>query len=365
MRTLHNSPPSLPNHLAAPLPDPLANPAFKSAGFWECLQELLGRAPQKTLDCIQVEVTSKCAGRCSYCPHTTKAAQWRSRSMSASTFAALWPLLRTTGRVHLQGWGEPLLHPRFFDFAALARKAGCQVSTTSCGLHMNESIAENIVRSGMDIVAFSLAGTDATSNASRVGVPFEAVCEAIACLQKVRKKRMGVHLEIHLAYLMLANEMEAVLRLPELMQELGVHVAVVSTLDYLAAPEHAALAFAPHEADKIAKARRLLEQVSAQAANLDRSIYYALPNPVPSAECRENIRRNMYVDADGNCAPCIYLNLPTTELDPARRVFGNLNSQPALELWNQADFSCFRQSLVEQRPEGACIHCPKRFDKDL
>lgn len=346
-------------------PDPLDNPAFKNASIWECLQELLGSAPQKNLDCMQVEVTSRCAGRCTYCPHTTKAAQWRSRSMEASTFAALWPLMRTCQRVHLQGWGEPLLHPRFFDFAALARKAGCQVSTTSCGLHMNEAIAENIVRSGMDIVAFSLTGTDTASNASRVGVPFEAVCEAIRCLQKIRKQRMGVHLELHLAYLMLADNMEAVLRLPALMQELGVHVAVVSTLDYLAAPEQQAWAFAPHETDKIAKARAVLQQAAAEAESLGGTLYYALPNPIASAGCRENIQRNLYVDADGNCSPCIYLNLPTTEDDPSRRVFGDLNSRPALDIWNQEEFASFRNSLAEERPEGACKDCPKRFDCDL
>lgn len=62
--------------------------------------------------------------------------------------------------MHLQGWGEPFLHPRFMDFAALARKAGCRVSTTTCGLRMDETLAGQIVGSGIDIVAFSLVGTD-------------------------------------------------------------------------------------------------------------------------------------------------------------------------------------------------------------
>lgn len=70
-------------------------------------------------------------------------------------------------------------------------------------------------------------------------------------LQRVRKAKMGVHLELHFAYLMLASQMEAVEGLPDLMDELDVHAAVISTLDYIAAPGLEAEAFSPHEAGKL------------------------------------------------------------------------------------------------------------------
>lgn len=345
--------------------DPLANPAFKGPSFMDCLRDILGATPPKQLDCMQVEVTSRCTGRCTYCPHTTHKDHWRSSTMEASTFAALWPLMQTTHRVHLQGWGEPLLHPRFFDFAALARKAGCQVSTTSCGLHMDADIATKIVTSGMDIIAFSLAGTDPVSNAPRAGVPFDRVCTAITTLQAERKKRMGVHLEIHLAYLMLAQSMDAVRALPRLMRELGVHAAVVSTLDYIGDDAQQEWAFAPHETEKIAHARALLAEATAEAtANGDR-LFYSLPQPLANAQCRENIQRNMYIDAEGRCAPCIYLNLPTTQPNPLDRTFGSVAECPVLDIWNAPDFARFRNSLEEQRPEGACKICPKRYEELL
>lgn len=191
--------------------DPLRNPAFRAPGLGERLRELL-LGERRPLDCVQVEVTSCCAGRCVYCPHTTQAAFWRSRHMPDAVFAALWPLLRRSGRAHLQGWGEPLLHPRFFDFAALARKAGCQVSSTSCGLCMDADLAARIVQSGMDMLAFSLAGTDAASNAARSGVPFERVCEAVRLVraaQHASDARKETALEVHLAYLLLADRIDA------------------------------------------------------------------------------------------------------------------------------------------------------------
>jgi len=83
---------------------------FREPGFWETVKEaFLGT--RRPLDCIQAEVTSRCPGRCTYCPHTTQREKWLSRDMDMETFGRLWPLMRRSGRVHLQGWGEPLLNP--------------------------------------------------------------------------------------------------------------------------------------------------------------------------------------------------------------------------------------------------------------
>ena len=317
-------------------PDPLSPKALPGPGLRQWLREAFTGRPTPLL-CMQVEVSSVCACRCTYCPHTTKKDVWQSRLMSAETFAALWPLMRQCGRVHLQGWGEPFLHPRFMDFVSVARRAGCAVSTTTCGQHMDESLAAAIVDSGMDVVAFSLAGTDEASNASRQGIPFSRVCEAIRCLQEVRRKKQGVHLEVHLAYLLLPSQLEAVKRLPELMEELDVHCAVVSTMDYIASPELAVEAYSPEEADKVAAAAAVLAPVAARVRQSGRELWYALPDPEAVGRvrngCRENVDRTIYVDTQGNLSPCVYVNLPTSEDDPKRRIFARAEyGRPAGEL---------------------------------
>ena len=43
--------------------DPLRNPAFRAPGLGERLRELL-LGERRPLDCVQVDVTSCCAGRC-------------------------------------------------------------------------------------------------------------------------------------------------------------------------------------------------------------------------------------------------------------------------------------------------------------
>lgn len=345
--------------------DPLKNKNFKAPGILEMIKrDLLGK--RRPLDCIQVEVTSFCGGRCTYCPHTTMKESWKSRHMSAEVFASLWQLMRVSERVHLQGWGEPLLHPRFFDFVALARKADCQVSSTSCGLIMNDEIAYKLAHSGIDTLAFSLVGTDPSSNDSgRAGVPFEKVCSAIRMVKSAMKDMGYSPVDIHLAYLLLADRVEAVKKLPQLMEELNVSTAVISSLDYIADSKQAELAFAPHEREKIAHAKNILQNVADEAAKMERDIVFALPSSKAIAHtggCRENIASSLYIDAEGIVSPCVYLNVPDNAENPNRRTFGSVLETNALEIWQNEEFLAFRESLAKNTPNPACLNCPKRFE---
>lgn len=327
---------------------------LRGPGWWRGFCEAFAL---RELECLQVEVTSYCPGHCTYCPHTTEGANWRSTHMSPEIFAGLWPLMRRCSRVHLQGWGEPLLHPHFFEFVELALRAGCRVSTTSCGLRMDDELAVRLVDSGIDLMAFSLAGTDDASNASRAGVPFRCVEQAVATLQRVRKARMGVHLEIHLAYLLLYSGIPALKDLSALMERWDVHGAVVSTMDFIAHPSLAAEAFMPHEREKIAESRAALQSLS-----VSRPLHYALPAEMPAPQCRERVQSTLYVSAEGFISPCVYLNVPS-KLAGRRLIFGKIPDESITDIWNRPDYVAFRQTVGTSAPHAACQNCPKRFEQ--
>ncbi len=374
----------LPKHMTAGQgPEILQHPMFKGPSVFTLIKELI-RPKARAFDCLQVEVSSHCAAKCIYCPHTTMASIWKGTHMQAGTMANLWPLLTQSTRVHLQGWGEPFLHPHFWEYVAFARKADCLVSTTSCGLQLNEAFAQKIVHSGIDILAFSLAGTDADSNSVRQGAGFDTVCENIALLEAVRKKHLAVHLDVHIAYLLLADRMEAVLSLPKLMHELGVSTAIISTLDYVPHAGLAHLAIRQDDAATIQQARAILQEAQAQASTYGVQLYYALPSVTPSAACRENIQKSLYVNAQGHISPCVYVNLPTTQDaqhieslnthlntcfntqhgdTQTRAIFGNINEEYALDIWQKASFVKFRQSHAQKNPcLEYCQSCVKRFE---
>lgn len=73
-----------------------------ATGSWrhKLRQALCGGAPQ--FDCLQVEVSSRCLGRCIYCPRTQAVAD-PGVDMPLATFSRLGPMLTRARRVHLQG----------------------------------------------------------------------------------------------------------------------------------------------------------------------------------------------------------------------------------------------------------------------
>jgi hypothetical protein len=191
-------------------------------------------------------------------------------------------------------------------------------------------------------------------------VGFERVTAAVETLQRVRRARQAVHLEIHVAYLLLASALEAVRGLPALMQRLGVHAAVVSTLDYVPNPELAGEALAPHEAAKRAQAEAILQETAAEARSLGLGFDWSLPGGAGQG-CRENSGRSLFVAVDGMLAPCVFTRLPLAGDDPGRLTFGNANSDDPLAVWESDAFRRFRTSLASGAPHPRCRGCPKHL----
>jgi len=230
-------------------------------------------------------------------------------------------------------------------------------------LAVNDSNAAQLVASGIDIVAFSLTGVDSASNAARAAVPFEGVRDGIVALNRARRLAGSNSPRVHLAYLLLPSQVDTILRLPDLMRSLDVPVAVVSTLDYIAAPGLEAEGYAPHETEKIGLARSMLLQARERAAAMGRTIHYSLPGAHGRNDCNERVHACMYIDAEGVIAPCIYVNLPTDEHDSCRRAFGSARERNPLEIWNEPEYARFRRRLASGDPDLPCLACAKRFEK--
>jgi hypothetical protein len=318
-------------------------------------------------DWLQLEVTSRCNASCGYCPRTAYRGAWQSRDMDWEIFRRLVPEFRRTGMVHLQGWGEPLLHPRFFDMLAEVKRAGVWAGTTSNGLLVDEATAERLVSSGLDMLAISLAGTGEDHDRARAGAPLAAALAALRRVDQAKKRLGSATPALHVAFLLLRSGLPGLHRLPELLAGTGAAHVVVSSLDYVCSREWAGEVLAPED---IPDAERALEDTAQQAASRGLALSWMLPRGSVRADgfCSENVERALVVGADGDVHPCVGGNLsvdPAAPLPPGalpplpRLTFGSVREATLSSLWVGAAYKAFRKSFRANALDPACRACPK------
>lgn len=254
---------------------------------------------------VQVEVTSACQLRCTFCARTALADRWINAHLSWEAFSALLPHAASMELVHLQGWGEPLLHPRFWDMAAALKQAGCRVSVTTNGMLLDEAATQEACRLGLDLVAVSVAGARSTTNDSlRVGSSLERIAAHVShlCAQNPRPK------VVLIMQLMPPNLPE----LPELVclaGELGADEVVAAHVDYVPTPEVDALRVFGREPDPLIS--QLVAETERRGKELGVAVHvfgWTLRDEV--IVCAADPIHNLWVTVDGQAAPCPYLALP-------------------------------------------------------
>jgi len=115
---------------------------------------------------LQVEPVGQCNLRCQMC-----AIQFRQDGpphgplafMDYDDFTRLVDQFPGLEELHLQGLGEPMMHPRFFDMVAYAAGRGATVSTNSNLTLVNERRADACVASGLARLHVSVDGATAAT----------------------------------------------------------------------------------------------------------------------------------------------------------------------------------------------------------
>src|SRR5690242_10087223 len=132
---------------------------------------------------VQFEPVGQCNLRCQMCP-----IQFRRDGpphgppafMPYAAFTRLIDELADVDELHLQGLGEPLMHPRFFDMVAYAAARGIRVTTNSNVTLLTARRAARCVASGLDTLYISLdAVTPATYERIRVRARWERVARNV------------------------------------------------------------------------------------------------------------------------------------------------------------------------------------------
>lgn len=321
-------------------------------------------------DWIQVEITTYCNAACIYCPRTVYKGSWIDRHLPFDLFRKIEPAFPKTRHLHLQGWGEPFLNPDFFKMASLAKNEGLQVGTTTNGMLLDQEKAARLIDTGIDIVAFSLAGTNEQSNDRiRKGTQFLKVMKAIETLEKEKIKRGSQTPAIHIAYLVLRSAINETEKLPPLLEGRGISQMVISTLDFVAAEELQSEVIRPSSGEEHLEMESLFLSVAREGGKRGIAVHHYWP-PFGGLKryCHENVQKALCIASDGAVTPCVFTNLQVGEpfqylLDekrPYRRnIMGTLQNQTLFDIWRGKPYKKFRNSFSGRNIDPLCRGCPK------
>lgn len=216
--------------------------------------------------------------------------------------------------LHLQG--ESLLHPRFVDMVAEAKSYHLYCSFFTNGMLINERLAHNLVRAGLDMVRFSVDGaSDHVYQQNRPGGSFSKVCENMSIMAKAAQ---GSRTKVIWQFIAMRNNEHEIKIARKLAEELGVVFFVKSYAETgkTLAPLNPAL-------------RRKLK-----------------PKP-----CTD-IYRQFCVYWDGKVVACCY------DIE-GMHILGDLKRQSLKEIWTSKEFKDFhaRVANVLNDPESEPTIC--------
>jgi MoaA/NifB/PqqE/SkfB family radical SAM enzyme len=130
----------------------------------------------------QIEPTTRCNFTCGFCAGRSM----RQGDLPWETFErflAQHPGLR---HIELQGEGEPLMHPRFFDMVAACRARGINVSIITNGSLLTRARADRLVEEGVASVHISLESADHDEFKAIRGGKFSKVVDGVRLLVERR-----------------------------------------------------------------------------------------------------------------------------------------------------------------------------------
>jgi MoaA/NifB/PqqE/SkfB family radical SAM enzyme len=312
----------------------------------------------------QIEPVGRCNLACRMC--TVNDRGDAVGELSLQRFIELLDQMPGLQELHLQGLGEPMLHPRFFDMVSLAAARGIRVSANTNLTLLTPARAQRCVDSGLSALSVSLDGASAAVYESiRLKASFAKVVRNLGRLMQARRDA-GSALEVRGVMVLMrhnAHELPALLRL---LHGHGVTELLVQRLSSdLQQPELPAR-YIPirsyvneHEIPEaeLPTLEALFESSRALAAELGMQLH--LPRLRPRATRSSSGPRcdwpweQLYITAAGQMLPCCMA------ASADRASFGDVFASPdgLKARWHGEDAVALRTALAADAPPSLCRSC--------
>lgn len=319
---------------------------------------------------LQIEPVGQCNLRCRMCP-----IQFRDEGqpgqprayMDFEVFRRLVDQFPADSELQLQGLGEPLLHPRFFDMVRYATGRGMQVSTNTNMTVMSERGAAECVGSGLHTLHVSLDGATArTYQEIRLRARFERVLRNLRRVVAARADAHSLTPHLRLVAVAMRRNLEELPALVTLAHAEGMTTIFVQHLCHDFGESTLPARYAPMR--DFVEAQTLLNEDPARVAHhfdLAREEAHRLGVDLrlPSLKPREHAPgtsgrsrcdwpwRGAYVSYDGRAMPCCMVATPD------RIHFGDMAQDGVEQVWNNPSYTAFRQQLEHGPAPEVCQSC--------
>jgi MoaA/NifB/PqqE/SkfB family radical SAM enzyme len=319
---------------------------------------------------VQIEPVGQCNLRCQMCPiqfRTDGPPNGPPAFMPFEAFTRLVDQFPAMTELQLQGLGEPMMHPRFFDMVAYAAGRGIQVSTNSNLTLLTPARAERLIWSGLHWLHVSIDGASAaTYERIRVRANWERVIGNLESLVATRR-RLGSELpRLRIVVVVMRQNLHELADLVRLAARVGVTSVFVQHLCHDFGEESLPASYRPmhdfvteqtlvsERPDRI-EAAFGAARAAATECGIELRLPHTTPQPVPPGTSgRERCDwpwRGAYFSYDGQAMPCCMVATPD------RMSFGNAVEAGVVPVWQGAAYEAFRARLDSDDPPDICRSC--------
>lgn len=289
---------------------------------------------------LQVEPTTLCNLRCTYCPVSLELPKATGHLDPALFERVLAEMGEYLLMLVLWGWGEPFLNPHVYDIVRAAKRKNLHVvSSTNGHLFAAKDHASRLVASGMDSLIVSIGGATEESYARLRGKKMEEAFEGVRRIVAEKQRQGSTTPFVSLSMIVSHhNEVE----IPELKAQvlsLGVDALSLKTMN--------TCTVRPESKDDHPIPEGAALQRFAYAGN-DR--VRARQNPCKALWQKTNLRW------DGQITPCTY------DFDSARGM-GDVAAHPFRRIWRNGAYSTMRRQFRKDPTDiSICKNCTYAFE---
>jgi MoaA/NifB/PqqE/SkfB family radical SAM enzyme len=319
---------------------------------------------------LQIEPVGQCNLRCQMC-----SIQFRQDGppngplafMAWETFTRLVDEFTGLEHLHLQGLGEPMMHPRFFEMVSYAAERGIRVTTNSNLTLLNERRAAKLIACGMDTLHVSIDGATAeTYERIRVRSHFDKVVRNLGLLRAEQERTGSDSPHVRMVMVIMRQNLHELPDLVRFAHDWRMEGLFVQHLCHDFGESSLPAHYRPmrdfvqdqtlfeEDLDRVehyfAAARQVATELGVDL-RLPRTRMRIHPPGTPGRIRCSWPWTGGYVSFQGLAMPCCMVSTPD------RINFGSMAEDGVEAIWNNAGFQTFRSDLDSDTPPEICRSC--------